>query len=247
MLAFFAPLRIFSMSLANMLQPEISRLAAAGDEQGWRRVRATWTRRAVMLALVYGNICIAALPHLHLRSLEHQPVMFVAALAWPLYATVLAYLAPRILLETRMRFREIAAITTICAIISLAVTALLLHVAAPAYSLIGAVLGEGVAAALTWRLAAQPLAAAAAMRKSRGWPAPAAEANYEAETLLERRRDRDFGRRTDRSQMRAPAKPRAARVRPFAPTTSNRSPICSCSAFAPAARGRAGAPRSPHA
>jgi hypothetical protein len=186
MLAFFAPLRIFSMSLANMLQPEISRLAAAGDEEGWRQVRATWTRRAVLLALLYGNVCLAALPHLHLRSLEHQPVMFIAASAWLLYAVVLAYLAPRILLETRMRFREIAAITTIGAIISRTVTAMLLHVAAPAYSLVGGVLGESVAAALMWRLAARPLTARL-FDKSRSWRAgmaPSTEATYEAEPLI---------------------------------------------------------------
>ena len=59
-------------------------------------------------ALLYGDLGFAVLPHLHLRSLEHQPVMFVAVSAWALYAVVLAYLMPRILLETRMRFREIA-------------------------------------------------------------------------------------------------------------------------------------------
>ena len=181
MLAFFAPLRIFSMSLANMLQPEIAKLVAQGDEQGWRTMRATWTRRALLLALVYGNVCLALLQHLHLRSLEHQPVMVVALSAWLLYATVLAYLTPRILLETRMRFRAIAAITTISAVISLAVTALLLHVASPGYCLIGGVLGEIVAAGLTWRMAAQPLAARP-FRKSRNWRAPAA--GCEAEPLL---------------------------------------------------------------
>jgi hypothetical protein len=165
MLAFFAPLRIFSMSLANLLQPEISRLAAAGDEAGWRKLRSTWTVRAVALALLYGNASFLAIPRLHLRSLQHQPVIFLAVSAWSLYAVVLAYLAPRLLLEARLRFREIAAVTTLGAAVGLSATLLMLQVASPGYAILGAVLGESVAAAATWRLAARPLA-------SRRRPAP---------------------------------------------------------------------------
>ncbi len=158
-MAFFAPLRIFSLSLANMLQPEISRLAAAADEAGWRVMRRTWTLRACILALVYGEIGFAVIPRLHLRSVQHQPILFLAISAWTLYAIVLAYLLPRILLEARMRFRQIAFITTVGAVVGVAVTAGMLAVAPPAYAILGAVLGEAVVAAATWRLAAQPLTA----------------------------------------------------------------------------------------
>lgn len=159
MLAFFAPLRIFWMSLSNMLQPEISRLAATGDEARWRRLRTTWTVRGVALALVYGNAGLLLIPRLHMRSIQHQPVMFIAVSAWALYAVVLAYLMPRLLLETRLRFREIAGITTAGAAVGLGATALILQFAAPGYAILGAVLGESVAAAATWRVAAQPLSA----------------------------------------------------------------------------------------
>ena len=165
MLAFFAPLRIFSMSLSNMLQPEISRLAAAGDEAGWRKLRSAWTIGAVALALLYGYASFLAIPRLHMRSLQHQPVTFIAVSAWSLYAVVLAYLMPRLLLEARLRFREIAAVTTLGAAVGLAATALLLRFAAPSYAILGAALGESVAAAATWRLAARPLV-------SRRRPAP---------------------------------------------------------------------------
>jgi hypothetical protein len=165
MLAFFAPLRIFSMSLANMLQPEISRLAAAGDEAGWRKLRSTWTVRAVALALLYGIAGFLAITRLHLRSLQHQPILFLAVSAWALYAVVLAYLTPRLLLEARLRFREIAGVTTVGAVVGLAATLLILQIASPTYAILGAVLGESVAAAATWRLAARPLA-------SRRRPAP---------------------------------------------------------------------------
>jgi len=157
MLAFFAPLRIFSMSLANMLQPEISRLAAAGDEAAWRKLRSDWTARAVGLALLYGAAGLLAIPHLHMRSLQHQPILFLAVSSWSLYAVVLAYLTPRLLLEARLRFRGIAGVTTLGAAVGLAATVLILQFASPAYAILGAVLGEGVAAAATWRLAARPL------------------------------------------------------------------------------------------
>ena len=186
MLAFFAPLRIFSMSLANMLQPEISRLAAAGDEAGWRRMRSTWTTRACILAILYGDICFAVIPHLRLRSLAHQPVIFIALSAWSLYAMVLGYLLPRILLETRMRFRDIAVVTTMGAVVSLTVTATLLVTTEPAYALVGAVLGESVAAIATWRMAARPLTGRqpAGMRIWRREMATAADATCEVEPML---------------------------------------------------------------
>ena len=158
MFAFFAPLRIFWMSLANLLQPEISRLAAAGDEAGWRKLRATWTLRAIGLALAYGYASFLVIPRLPIRSIQHQPVLFIAASAWALYAVVLAYLMPRLLLEARLRFREIAAVTTLGAAVGLAATAALLQITAPGYAIVGAVLGESVAAAATWRLAMRPLA-----------------------------------------------------------------------------------------
>ena len=68
--------------------------------------------------------------------------MFIAVFAWVLHAIVLAYLLPRIYLESRMRFREIAVSTTIGAVVGLSVTALLLAMLAPGYSIVGAVLGE---------------------------------------------------------------------------------------------------------
>ena len=112
MIAFFAPLRIFAFSLGNMLQPEISRLAANGDDAGWRALRTTWTLRATALALLYGDLGLGIIPRLHLRSVQGQPVLFIAIFAWTLYAIVLGYLMPRLLLEARMRFREVAVLTT---------------------------------------------------------------------------------------------------------------------------------------
>ena len=120
-------------------------------------MRRTWTLRACLIALAYGELGFLVIPRLHLRSVETQPVMMIAVIAWSLYAVVLAYLMPRILLETRMRFREIAAITTVGAVVSLGTTAALLQVAAPGYAILGGLLGEIVAALATWRAAAQPL------------------------------------------------------------------------------------------
>jgi hypothetical protein len=113
--------------------------------------------RAVAIALVYGDIGFLAIPHVHLRSIQGQPVMFVAALAWVLYAMVLAYLMPRILLEARMRYRDVALISTLGAAVTLIATLAILRVAPPAFAILGGVMGESVAAAATWRMAAGPL------------------------------------------------------------------------------------------
>jgi hypothetical protein len=159
MLAFFAPMRILTMSLSNMLQPEISRLAANGDQAGWRALRNLWTLRAILIGLLYGELGLAVIPHLHLKSVEHQPVAFIAVLAWALYAIALGYLMPRLFLEARMRFRVIAVITTAGATVTLALTATLLKLASPSYAILGATLGEAVVAAATWRAAARPMTA----------------------------------------------------------------------------------------
>ncbi len=177
MLAFFAPLRVFSVSLSNLLQPEISRLAAAGDDAGWRALRATWTARALALALLYGGAGLLVIPRLHLPALQHQPIALIAISAWTLYAVVLAYLAPRLLLETRLRFREIAAITTLGAAVGLAATAGLLLAAPPAYAILGGVLGESVAAAATWKAATRPLTARRRPAEGRLWRAELAAAS----------------------------------------------------------------------
>ena len=183
MLAFFAPMRIFALSLANMLQPEISRLAASGDEAGWRAMRRTWTLRATIIGLLYGELGLAVVPHLHLKSAEHQPVLLIAAAAWALYALVLVYLMPRILMETRMRFRAIALITTVGAVVSVALTAILLRLTLPAYAILGGTLGEAVVAVATWRAAAwtQTARRPASLRfANRADPSPR-DANYNAE------------------------------------------------------------------
>jgi len=153
----FAPLRMLAMSLSNMLQPEIARLVAAGDDAGWRRLRGVWTLRAIAIALFYGDVGFLVIPHLHLRSIQGQPVMMVAALAWALYAVVLAYLMPRFLLETRMRYRDLAMITVVGASVTLATTLALLKIASPSYAILGGLLGETVVAVATWRIAAGPL------------------------------------------------------------------------------------------
>jgi O-antigen/teichoic acid export membrane protein len=159
MLNLFAPLRIFAMSLSNLLQPEIARLVAAGDDAGWRRLRGVWTLRALVIALVYGDLGFLVIPHVNLRSIQGQPVMVVAVFAWALYAMVLAYLMPRFLLESRMRYRDVAQITVVGAAVTLVATLTLLHLASPSYAILGGVLGESVAAVATWRIAAGPLRA----------------------------------------------------------------------------------------
>jgi hypothetical protein len=161
MLAFFAPLRIFAMSLSSTLQPEISRVLALGDEAEWRSMRGDWTLRALLVALLYGDVGFAILPRLHMRALAGAPVIFLAIAAWTLYAVVLGYLLPRFLLEARMRYREIALVTTLGSALGLGVTTALLQFAPTAYAILGAIAGEGLAGYLTWRIAGGPLKARA--------------------------------------------------------------------------------------
>ena len=156
MLAFYAPLRIFGMSLSNMLQPEISRLLAKQDAEGWTRMRRDWTLRALIVGLLYGDAGFLVIPRLHLRALEGEPVMFLSFAAWTLNALVLGYILPRFLLESRMRYREISLITTAGSGIGLAVTATLLRLAPTPYAILGAIAAETVAGLATWKIARWP-------------------------------------------------------------------------------------------
>ena len=151
MLAFFAPLRIFSMSLANMVQPESPGSRAAGDEAGWRALRAAWTLRACALALIYGNRLLrcdsasaSALAGGSARDVRRGlgvvAVRGRARLSDAANPAGDADAVPRHRGDHDDR-RDV----------SLGADGLLLLVARAAYSLFGGVLGEGVAAAATWR------------------------------------------------------------------------------------------------
>jgi O-antigen/teichoic acid export membrane protein len=175
MLVVFAPLRIAGSALANLIQPEMSKLAANG---GVEEIRSLSRRCMLILGiagLVYGVTAMALLPLIKSPSLEGAPIYFIGIFAWLIYLLSLLSVAPRIILEVLMKFRSMASITAAGAVVGLGIIAIVLQVAPASWALAGASLGEAIILVAAWVVAMRGLSALAARKPTRAKPKQAAK------------------------------------------------------------------------
>jgi len=167
MLVIFAPLRIAATALVNLIQPEMSKLAAKGDVEEIRNLSRKWTLILGIVGLVYGGAAIALLPLMKSPSLEGAPIYFIGVFAWLIYMMSLLYISPRMILEVLMKFRPIAAITAAAALVGMGVIALILEFASASWALAGASLGEAIVFVAAWVAATRGLRTLAAQKPRR--------------------------------------------------------------------------------
>ena len=175
MLVVFAPLRIAGSALANLIQPEMSKLAANG---GVEEIQSLSRRCMLILGiagLVYGATAMALLPLIKSPSLEGAPIYFIGIFAWLIYLLSLLSVAPRTILEVLMKFRSMASITAAGAVVGLGVIAIVLQVAPASWALAGASLGEAIILVAAWVVAMRGLRALAARKPTRAKPQQAAK------------------------------------------------------------------------
>ncbi len=157
MLAIFAPLRILGTALANMMQPEVARLVNQSD---WKRIAAInrfWSIRVAFISLGYGALAMALLRLVHLRALQGEPILLIGVSAWLVYSLSLLSVAPRVLLEVRMRFRSVALIMAGSAVVGMSAIFITLEAGAPAWALGGSAIGEFLVVVAAGRLARKEL------------------------------------------------------------------------------------------
>ena len=173
-LVLYAPLRIPTSALMNMVLPEISGLLAARQVQAARRLVMRHVLLIGCACLVYGLIMAATLPLieqvLFKGRFAGEPMGWIGLGVWAVVTTSLLYAIPRAYLEACAAFRTITAGAVASAALGFALMVPLLLMLPPATALIGLLASE--IATLVWsvtafrRLAGRPQVAANAALKT---------------------------------------------------------------------------------
>lgn len=150
-LVLFAPLRIPTNALTNMVLPEITRLLAERRLREARRLVIRSTAIIGAACLVYGAVMWSALPMieetLFKGRFSHEPMGLIGLGVWSVVAVSLLYAIPRAFLEAAAAFRSIAYGATLAAGLGFAVMVPILSSAQPpAMALIGLLVSEIVTA-----------------------------------------------------------------------------------------------------
>ncbi|WP_010682763.1 hypothetical protein [Methylobacterium mesophilicum] len=155
-LVLYAPLRIPTSALMNMVLPEISGLLANGEVQAARRLVV---RHMVLLGsacLAYGAVMASALPLieeiLFKGRFAGEPMGWIGLGVWAVVTVSLLYAIPRAYLEASADFRTITAGAVASAAIGFAIMVPALLMLPPATALLGLIASE--LATLAWSVEA---------------------------------------------------------------------------------------------
>ena len=155
-LVLYAPLRIPTSALMNMVLPEISGLLAARQVQAARRLVMRHVLLIGCACLVYGLIMAATLPLieqvLFKGRFAGEAMGWIGLGVWAVVTTSLLYAIPRAYLEACAAFRTITAGAVASAALGFALMVPLLLMLPPATALIGLLASE--IATLVWSVAA---------------------------------------------------------------------------------------------
>jgi O-antigen/teichoic acid export membrane protein len=156
-LVLFVPLRLIATAVVNLMQPILSRHLGRGET-----AQAAWQARIgtallVGAALLYGAAMLAALPLIRTRVFDGTPMFVIGACALAMSAATMTYVMPRIILEIVSAFRAVTLITAAAAFVGMSMAAIILHVAAPAWSMLGAVASEAIVTLCCWSAMARVL------------------------------------------------------------------------------------------
>lgn len=175
MLVLFAPIRLLSAALVNLIQPELASRFAAGRLPGFGRLMAMWIAAAGLFGGLYACAAIAAVPLMGSKIFEGQPWLWLGILVGGINAVFLASILPRVVLEILRRFRLIALASGASAALGMSAVAVLLATTSPDWTLLGNLGAEGLVLAWSWAAAARLVGAAPADGRGTALAAGAAE------------------------------------------------------------------------
>lgn len=150
MFVFFAPVRLLSSALTNLVQPELASRHAVGRLPGFGRLMLAWIGFAGVLGCAYGAIVIAAVPMIGSKVFDDQPWLAIGLMATGINTAFLISVLPRIMLEILRRFQLIALINAVSAAASVSAVIVLLFATSPDWTLLGTLGGEIVILVWTW-------------------------------------------------------------------------------------------------
>ncbi len=149
-LVLFAPLRIPTNALNNMVLPEISALLAAGRRREARHLVLRSTALIGLACLAYGLAMWMALPiiesHLFNGRFVNEPMTGIGFGVWCVVTIALLYAIPRAFLEASAAFRVIAAGALVSAAVGFLIMVPSLLTLSPPFALIGLAVSECVTA-----------------------------------------------------------------------------------------------------
>lgn len=152
-LVLFAPLRIITLALFNMTQPELAKLMRNNETSHvWAQAKI-WSLVMGLGGLVYGCAILFVLPMIKSQALQDASVGFIGLFVMANFIPVMLYVMPRIVLEILGDFRTVAFITMGGAVVGLALIAILLAIASPPWSLLGSAVSEIFVLAASWYFA----------------------------------------------------------------------------------------------
>jgi O-antigen/teichoic acid export membrane protein len=155
-LVLYAPLRIPTNALMNMVLPEISGLLAAGQVDAARRIVVRHAALLGCACLGYGVVMAATLPLveevLFKGRFAGEPMGWIGLGVWAVVTVSLLYAIPRAYLEASSAFRTITAGAVASAALGFAIMVPALLLLPPATALLGLLASE--IATLAWSVGA---------------------------------------------------------------------------------------------
>ncbi len=155
-LVLYAPLRIPTMALMNMVLPEITRLLASGQVAAARRIVVRGAALLGGACLAYGAAMAALLPAvegvLFKGRFAGEPMGWIGLGVWAVVTVSLLYAIPRAYLEASAAFRSITAGAVASAALGFALMVPALLFLPAATALVGLLASE--VATLAWSLGA---------------------------------------------------------------------------------------------
>lgn len=142
MLVLFTPLRLIDTAVANMMQPDLALHAARHEQAALWRQAGIWTFIMGCGSAVYGAAIMLLLTKYDMRVFDGTSIGLLGCFVWAIYAASELRVMPRIILEVTGYLRRVAMISGASAIVGMTTVAAILTVAAPVWSLIGAVVSE---------------------------------------------------------------------------------------------------------
>ena len=174
-LVLFAPLRIPTNALTNMVLPEIGGLLAAGRLRAANGLVIRSTALIGLACLVYGAVMWGLLPlieeHLFKCRFDHEPMNWIGAGVWGVVTVSLLYAIPRAYLEASAAFRTIATGAIMAALLGFAVMIPALLMLPSAFA-IGGLFASEVATAIWSGSAFRRLARGSDLRVVETQPGP---------------------------------------------------------------------------
>lgn len=152
----YAPLRVPTMALMNMVLPEISGLLAAGEVRAARRLVVRYTALLACACLAYGALMAAALPLIEAELFKGRfadaPMDWIGLGVWLVVTVSLLYAIPRAYLEASADYRTITIGAVASAALGFAIMVPTLLLLSPASALLGLFASE--LATLGWSIVA---------------------------------------------------------------------------------------------